>query len=163
MYDTLGTRESKPLPHRFELDTGQIGALPLVDHFLARLRVEPLLDRFLPRPHPRARISPRHALGVLVRNLALARVPLYALGEWATPWVPALLGLAGPLGRGLEDDRVGRSLDRLFDADRSALLTELVLHMVREFGVGLDELHNDSTTITLHGQYAAATGRLVRA
>jgi len=97
-----------------------------------------------------------------VRNLALARVPLYALGEWAAPRVPALLGLAGPIGRGLEDDRVGRSLDRLFDADRPALLTELVLHMVRAFGVSLDELHNDSTTITLHGQYAAATGRLVR-
>ena len=107
-------------------------------------------------------MTPRQALGVLVRNLALARVPLYALGEWAEPRVPALLGLATAPGRALEDDRVGRSLDRLFDADRAALLTELVVHMVREFDVALDELHNDSTTITLHGQYAAASGRLVR-
>jgi transposase len=129
---------------------------------LARLRFDALLERHLPRPHPRARVTPRQALGVLVRNLALARVPLYALGEWAEPRVPALLGLAAAPGRALEDDRVGRSLDRLFDADRAALLTELVVHMVREFDVALDELHNDSTTITLHGQYAAASGRLVR-
>ncbi|MFQ5700165.1 MAG: IS1634 family transposase [Myxococcota bacterium] len=164
MYYTLGKGEGKPVPHPtpFELDTQHIGALPLVHHMLERLRVETTLDRFLPRPHPRTRIPPRQALGVLVRNLALARVPLYALGEWAALRVPTLLGLAGPVGRGLEDDRVGRSLDRLFDADRYALLTELVVHMVREFGVGLEELHNDSTTITLHGQYAAASGRLVR-
>jgi transposase len=146
----------------FDLDTQQVGALPLVNHVLERLQIELLLDRFLPRRHPRARIPPRQALGVLVRNLALARVPLYALGEWAAPRVPALLGLETPVGRQLEDDRVGRSLDRLFDADRAALLTELIIHMVKEFGVALDELHNDSTTITLHGQYAGATGRLVR-
>jgi len=146
----------------FDLDSQQIGALPLVNHVLERLRIEPLLDRFLARPHPRARITPRQALGILVRNLALARVPLYALGEWAAPRVPGLLGLEAPIGHRLEDDRVGRSLDRLFDADRAGLLTELVVHMVETFDVSLDELHNDSTTITLHGQYADATGQLVR-
>jgi transposase len=146
----------------FDLDSQQIGALPLVHHVLERLRIEPLLDRFLPRPHPRARLSPRQALGILVRNLALARVPLYALGEWAAPRVPSLLGLEAPIGRRLEDDRVGRSLDQLFDADCAGLLTELVVHMVETFDVSLDELHNDSTTLTLHGQYAQATGQLVR-
>jgi transposase len=151
-----------PPAARFELESQQIGGLPLVNRLLARLRFEALLDRHLPRPPPRARVTPRQALGVLVRNLVLARVPLYALGEWAEPRVPALLGLAAAPGRALEDDRVGRSLDRLFDTDRAALLTELIVHMVREFDVALDELHNDSTTLTLHGHYSAATGRLVR-
>ena len=99
---------------------------------------------------------------MLVRNLVLARVPLYALSEWAAPRVPALLGLEPGQTRWLEDDRVGRALDRLFDADRAALLTELVVHMVREFHVALDELHNDSTTITLHGDYAGAAGQRIR-
>jgi transposase len=57
---------------------------------------------------------------------------------------------------------VGRALDRLFDADRRALVTALVVHMIREFQVALDQLHNDSTSLTLHGAYAAATGRRVR-
>jgi transposase len=42
------------------------------------------------------------------------------------------------------------------------LLTTLVVHMVKEFEVSLEQLHNDSTSLTLHGEYAAATGRLVR-
>jgi transposase len=58
----------------------------------------------------------------------------------------------------LNDDRVGRTLDRLFDADRASLLTELVVAMVREFDLDLSRLHNDSTTVTFHGDYASATG-----
>jgi transposase len=56
----------------------------------------------------------------------------------------------------LNDDRVGRCLDRLFDADIPSLALAVVVHAVREFGVDLDELHNDSTTITVHGEYESA-------
>jgi len=34
----------------------------------------------------------------------------------------------------LSDDRIGRALDRLFDADRGALLTEVVVTVGRRFG-----------------------------
>jgi transposase len=133
-----------------------------VQRILARLDLDALLAAYLPRPHPRTHLEPRRALGVLVRNLVLARVPLYAMSEWVAPRLPALLGLERGQARWLEDDRVGRALDRLFDADRAALLTALVVHMVREFDVSLDELHNDSTTITLHGDYAEAVGQRIR-
>ena len=53
----------------------------------------------------------------------------------------------------LNDDRLGRTLDRLFDADRATLITETVLGVLREFSLEVSQLHNDSTTITL----AAAT------
>jgi transposase len=57
------------------------------------------------------------------------------------------------------DDRVVRALDRLFDADRASLLTELTLGAISEFGVDCSQLHNDSTSITLHGEYLQADGR----
>ena len=66
-----------------------------MNHFLRRLRFDALLHRHLPPPDLRAQLPPALALGVLTRNLVLARVPLYGLGEWAQGWVPALLGLAG--------------------------------------------------------------------
>jgi hypothetical protein len=56
----------------------------------------------------------------------------------------------------LNDDRVGRCLDRLLDADIPTLTLAVVVHGVREFDVDLDELHNDSTTITFHGDYESA-------
>ena len=63
----------------------------------------------------------------------------------------------------LSDDRIGRALDRLFDADRAALLTEVVLAVAQRFALGLQQLHNDSTSISLCGQYPRARGRRVRA
>jgi transposase len=70
--------------------------------------------------------------------------------------VPQRLGLTPEQVASLNDDRVGRCLDRLFDADIPSLTLEVVAHAVREFGVDLDELHNDSTTITFHGDYESA-------
>jgi len=151
-----------PAPAGFTLVSHTLGGLPLVNHCLRRLRFDALLQQHLPPPDPRAQLSPSAALGVLTRNLVLARVPLYGLGEWARVWVPGLLRLRPAQVALLNDDRVGRALDRLFDADPRAWLTTLVVHMVKAFGVSLEQLHNDSTTLTLHGEYAGATGRLVR-
>jgi len=146
----------------FELDSKFVGALPIVNENLRRLRFDELLQKHLPPPDPRCKITPAEALGVLERNLVLARVPLYYLEEWANQRVPALLGLLSEQVDLLNDDRVGRALDRLFDADRQALLTDLVVHMVKTFGLSVEELHNDSTTLSLHGEYSEATGELVR-
>ncbi len=45
--------------------------------------------------------------------------PLCALAELAAPYRPGLLGLTPGDVDALNDDRVGRMLDRLFDADRA--------------------------------------------
>ena len=45
------------------------------------------------------------------------------------------------------------ALPPLTQADTAALLTALVLHTVPEFAVELEQLHNDSTSITFHGSY----------
>ena len=88
----------------------------------------------------------------------LARAPLYGLGEWAAPYAPALLHLGDGDAAWLNDDRVGRALVRLFDADRASLLTELLVRVVNEFTVDTAEMHNDSTSISVHGQYTQADG-----
>ena len=80
------------------------------------------------------------------------------MGEWAAPYEASLFGLkVGDLGA-LNDDRVGRMLDRLFDCDRASLITEVVVKVIRQFDIDLSQLHNDSTTVTFHGAYRDATG-----
>ncbi len=58
----------------------------------------------------------------------------------------------------VNDDRVGRALEPLFDADRASLLTAVILSAVERFGVDTRELHNDSTAVSVQGVYRAATG-----
>jgi hypothetical protein len=128
----------------FEL-VSRVGALPVLNHFLARTGLPALLERYLPGDDGRYRLAPATAVGLVVTNLALGRQPLYGLGEWAARFDPALLGLAPGEIAALNDDRVGRALERLFDADRASLLTELLLGVVDEFGIDTAELHNDSS------------------
>jgi transposase len=143
-----------------QLESRFVGGLPLVNSVLERLRVDELLEGILPFE---GKVRPAQALGVLLRNITLNdRQPLYTHAEWAVRAEPVLVGLQEGQAAFLNDDRVGRALDRLFDADRAALLTELVLRTVRQFQVDLDQIHTDSTTLTLTGEYRTADGRVVR-
>jgi transposase len=138
------------------LTSCRVAALPILNRFLQRLRLDEFLRDHLPREDRRSRVPTATGLLVLVRNLLVSREPLYGVGQWAARHVPALLGLSPGQLPALNDDRVGRCLDRLFDADIPSLTLAVVAHAIREFGVALDELHNDSTTITFHGDYEDA-------
>lgn len=143
---------------QFELGSEAVGALPIINHFLARIGVGELLARHLPHDDARLRLAPAVVIGLVVRNLIVSHQPVYALGEWAAPYRPGLLGVTGGDAAALNDDRVGRTLDHLFDADRATVITEVVLNAVREFDLDLGQLHNDSTTVTFSGGYHGATG-----
>jgi transposase len=148
------------VPSGLALESRFVGGLPLVNHILERLQADRLLQEALPSG---GKIPAAQALGVLLRTILLNdRQPIYSHVEWAQRAEASLLGLAPGEAALLNDDRVGRALERLFDADRAALLTGLVLKSIREFHIALDELHNDSTTVTLTGTYRAADGRPVR-
>ncbi len=146
-------------PGDIEISTEAMAGLPLVNAVLSRLGFDALVESYLPDPDPRCEVEPVRALGVLVRNLALGRAPLYGLGAWAAGFDPVLLGLFAGQAEACNDDRVGRALDELFLADRASLTTALSISAIRAFGIAVDELHNDSTSICLYGAYRGATSQ----
>jgi transposase len=133
----------------------EVGAAPLVRHFLQRLQLPQLFEQHLPvLPGRQPALSSAVTLTLLVTNLLLARQPLYALAGWSTRRVPEHLGLQPGQAALLNDDRCGRALDHLQRADRASLLTALVLRAVQAFAIDLSELHQDTTTVTFAGEYA---------
>jgi len=147
-------------PGAFELQSTRLGALPIIGRFLERMGVAGLLDRHLPAGDARVSLPTATVIGVLIRNLCVEREPLYGLADWAGSFESGLVGLAPGEAELLNDDRVGRALDQLFDCDRATLLCELTLHAISEFAVDCSQLHNDSTSIALQGTYATADGHL---
>ena len=136
------------------LESLEVGAAPVVHHFLDRLQLEPLRARYLPPARRRPEDSPTSVtLCALVTNLLRARRPLYGLPEWAARRVPEYLRLQPGPADLLGDDRSGRALDRLYRADRASLRTAVVVRAVREFQVELRQTHNDTTTVTFAGAY----------
>jgi len=144
------------------LTTERLGPLPLINHFLSRFDIDGRLCRFVPTLDRRVRVPYGKALGVLLRSILVEREPIYRQYETVSAFAPECFGLEPEEVESISDDAIGRSLDRLFDADRAALLTDVVVAAVREFDVVLDELHNDSTTVRFCGQYRAARGRKLR-
>jgi transposase len=144
---------------RHVLRSSTIGALPILNEFLRRMRLEDFLRAALPPEDRRTKLSPAKALLVLLRNLLISREPIYGVGEWATRHAADALGLIPQDLERLNDDGVGRALDRLFLSDVPSLVLAVATHVVKEFGVSLDELHNDSTTVTFCGAYTQATAQ----
>ncbi len=133
-----------------------VGGLPLINRVLERIDLEALLEKHLPKDDPRLKIPTRRGLLLLVKNILLSREPIYGIGEWAESYAPDLLGLQPGELKQINDDRIGRCLDRLFDAPIADLVLDVVRHVITEFGLRLDELHNDSTTVSFFGAYDQA-------
>jgi len=108
----------------FDLDSKAISALPIINKFIDCIELKKLLLKYLPSKQNQ-KLSHVDAILIFVRNILLEREPLYKLSEWAAGFDPRLVGLNDTNPQVLNDDRVGRSLDALFDADRASLLTIL--------------------------------------
>jgi len=133
-----------------------VGALPILNRLLDRLKLESVLEEMLPREDRRVRVPAATGLMLLLKNYLLSREPLYGVSEWGLRQAPDLLGLSLAQLDGFNDDRMGRCLDRLFAADCATVALRVATEAIREFDVSLDELHNDSTTVTFHGAYSEA-------
>lgn len=146
----------------FRVHVERLGPLPIVNHFLERLELEPLIERFAPAGSAGLKLPYAKALGVLLRSILLEREPIYRQHETVRTFAPWAFGLKPDEVESLHDDQIGRALERLFSADRASLLTAVVVAAGKEFAVRFDELHNDSTSIRFCGQYRRARGRSIR-
>lgn len=126
----------------------RLGAMPLIEKYIDTLGIHDLFAKTV-HSDPRDRVPIETTLGIALRNVILERYPLYKMGDWAEQ-----RGLIGQ-GRAVlfNDDRMGRSLDRLFAADRAALISAVVLNAIKLFDIDVGRIHNDSTTVTLFGEY----------
>jgi len=156
-----GVQAFPSAPARFILRSERLGPLPLINHFIERMGLAELLERHVPSD-ARCSIPHGQALGVLLRSLIVQREPIYRQHETVDGFAGSMFGIGAQDMDHLSDDRLGRALDHLFDADRAALLTEVTLAVGERFGVKFDEFHNDSTSVSFCGRYSAASGRAIR-
>ncbi len=147
-----------PRSSAFTLRTERLGPLPLVNHFVEHMGLAALLEKHVPTTDRRCRLSHAQALGVLLRSIVVERKPIYRAQETVHGFAAGLFGIAADDLEALSDDRLGRALDRLFEADRATLLTEVVLGVAKRFAVQLERLHNDSTSISFCGHYHEQRG-----
>ena len=64
---------------------------------------------------------------------------VHHIGQWTAAYAPELLNLGEDQLRSLNDDRVDRALDRLFDASIPEMVMKITQLAVEEFQLDLSE------------------------
>lgn len=134
-----------------ELRSYDVGALLILTRILDRMPLNRILNEPLPNDDSRTALPTVTALLVLFTNILMAREPIAGVGEWAALFPPDRLGLREHDLSRLHDDRIGRSLDRMFEGVGPTLIMAVVRNVIGEFAISLDELHNDATTVSFYG------------
>jgi transposase len=128
------------------------GPLTVVWPLLEKMDIANIIDRHVP-PDPQLEYSHGRVLQLLLAARLYHPTALMNVSTWARHSGVELL--ADIPADKLNDDRLGRSLDALFE-QRHSVLACLAAHVMQSFPVPKGRLHYDTTHLTFAGVYAAA-------
>lgn len=127
-----------------------VNAYPLVKHYIRQLGLMSIFKAHIPKGQ--SFTDPAEALCIMITNILFASKPLYQVEEWLADYAD-YQGKEPVAANLFNDDRLARSLDKLFYAPRQEILTEISLKAIETFELETNCIHNDSTTVTFTGEY----------
>lgn len=99
-------------------------------------------------------VSPGQAVKAMILNgWGLVSAPLYLFSKFFEGKATEHLIGEGIKAEHLNDDRLGRVLDKLYLKGTSQIFTLVALAAAEKFKVSLDTVHLDSSSFHLHGEY----------
>jgi transposase len=99
-------------------------------------------------------VSPGHAVKAMILNgLGLVSAPLYLFSKFFEGKATEHLIGEGIRAEHLNDDRLGRVLDKLYLMGLSQIFTVISLAAAKKFHVNIDTDHLDSSSFHVHGEY----------
>lgn len=130
-----------------KVDTQRVGALPVISEFCNRLHLADIVNTHVPWA---GEIPLGDLVEILVANRLLEPKPIYKVGSWATK--ATLANFYKLAEEKLHDDCIGRALERLADHGEK-VQAALVLRAIDHFGLKVNQVHYDMSTIELYGAY----------
>jgi transposase len=127
-----------------------VSFLPIAAAFVKRMGIAEEVNRLC---GGQSEVSPGLVVEAMVLDTLSGRSPLYRLEHsFAEMDLELLLGVDIPASK-FNDDTVGRNLDRMYDAGTGQILTAVGIRTVKLFGLETCYAHQDTTSISLYGDY----------
>ena len=124
--------------------------LPIVSAYARTMGVVEEVDRLCDKERG---ISPGRIVLALMLDALSGRSPLFRLSQaFAKMDTELLLGEAISPDK-LNDDAVGRVLDRLYEVGTSKVLSAVAVRVVKLFELDTTHVHHDTTSRTVYGDY----------
>jgi len=133
-----------------------VGAFPLMWAIIDKLDLKTILSKHL-KEHGNEKISTVDSLVMILFNIVTGRRPMYELSEWVSNIHPQCFGFDEIDSAIFNDDRFGRATQKIYEADRATIITEVLLNTIAKFDINLEQLHNDSTTVKAYGDMPGKT------
>jgi|APDOM4702015248_1054824.scaffolds.fasta_scaffold41765_1 transposase len=112
--------------------------------------------------HPQEIISPGRVVKAMILNgLGFVSAPLYLFEKFFVGKATEHLLGYGIRPEHLNDDRLGRILDKLAESGLTETFVSVALRAARQFGVKLDSLHLDSSSFHVDGEYLQSQDEIV--
>ena len=127
-----------------------LGPLVLANPILEKMQIRQLVNLHCPAD-PRLEIPIGDVICALAANRLSSPEPLMHVAEWAENSGAEFL--LGTPAEALNDDRLARALDAVFEK-RWNILADVALHASRVFYVSLAKVHYDPTSFHFTGEYA---------
>ena len=137
-----------------QLEVRDIDHLGIVAGIVDEIGLVEEIDRLV-GTHPQEQVSAGQVLKAMILNgLGFVSAPLYLFQEFFIGKATEHLIGAGVTAEHLNDDRLGRVLDKLYEADLSQTFVNVALRAAQRFDVSTESVHLDATSFHLHGEYA---------
>lgn len=128
----------------------QLGSLPVIADFSARLDIAGIVDRACPMRELFGSISHGQVVEALIANRLTSPKAMVAVADWAHAW--AVDDVYGIDADALNDDRLGRALDALA-GQVDQVVGSIGATAIDVFGIDVTRCHWDMTSISLYGAY----------
>ncbi|PIQ44419.1 MAG: transposase [Deltaproteobacteria bacterium CG12_big_fil_rev_8_21_14_0_65_43_10] len=133
--------------------------LPIVKEYAQRMEFVEIIDKALSCG---MHVSPGQTTLGLVMNVLCGRSPVYRVEEFfRTRDVGLLIGeeISAEM---LNDDAIGRALDRIYEYGTWKIFSDVSLNACRNFKVNRSEIHQDTTSVSVWGNYKEAPDESLR-
>lgn len=145
-------------PKKVKFFTKVIGSVALAKPVVSRMAFAKIIDTLVPCD-PQQKVSHGQVVEVLVANRLTSPTPLYGVEEWAEDIETEKL--YGIRAEELNDDRLGRTLDRLAP-NIMVLKGAIARDISRRFEIGIEHIHWDLTSFHFTGAYENQTEQYIK-
>jgi transposase len=136
-----------------QIEVQDIDHLGIVAGIIDEIGLAEEIDRRV-GTHPQEHVSSSQAVKAMILNgLGFVSAPLYLFGEFFSGKATEHLLGEGIKPEHLNDDRLGRVLDKLFEADLTEVFVGIATKAAERFGGPTKSVHLDATSFHLHGRY----------
>ena len=132
--------------------TKKVGSGPILQHYIQKMGVIEIIDRLVPKRSNR-QISHGEMVAAVMMYLLNNGRALYRMEQWAQDTAILRKIFSAYEDGDWTDDRIGDTLDNLYQKNLEAIQGAISCHIIEEFGLKLDEIHYDTTSVSLWGTY----------